>query len=869
MIDFTGVVLSMRILSAVSRQRVTAVNLLALCCFPGVALAQRPGTPPADGVTQVAATHAEKAPVIDGRDDDAVWQHATAMTDFRVARPSEGAKPGVRTEARFAYDAHYLYVFVRAFDPHPDSIVSLLARRDAMTPSDEIMVVVDSYHDRRTGYEFWVNPAGVKLDQAVSQDGNEDPAWDGIWDVATRTDSLGWTAEFRLPLSQMRYVASASNTFGIGVWRIVERTTEQSTWPLYRVSRPGFMSQLGELTGLDGLEAPHRVEVAPYGVARNISMPNGNGFNRAQRFEAGADFKLGVGSGMMVTGTVNPDFGQVEADPAVLNLSAFETFFPEQRPFFVEGSGLFQFNVDCSAVNCNNEQLFYSRRIGRAPQLGGSYGDATSPTATTILGAAKLTGQPAPGLTIGVIDAVTQRETGVAGATIEPTTNYSVVRATQDFNGGASGIGLMLTGVNRSLDQWTQSALDNEAYSGALEFRYGFLNRRYQISGSLDLSRVAGSAAAIAAIQRDPVHLYQRPDGPLVYDSLSTSLTGDAEEIHIGKTSGRRLMFETSYLRRSPGFEINDLGFLLQADQQSWNNWAGLTFNHPNRAFLSLRWNFNWWQYWSAAGLPTERAANTNTHIQLANRWWLHAGGTVGQVGTTWCDRCARGGPAVRQDPYIAPWVQIQGDDRHRLIPSLAANYYESSNGRNSSLSVSPQLKLNVSSRVSANFGVSASNNVTDNQYYGTFTDGTGAPHYTFAHLDQQTVSLTADLGYTFTPALTVQWHLEPFISRGTFTNLREIGDAGAADYDARYRPYADTSLTNNLGGVDSKQFNSNMVVRWEYRPGSTLFLVWTQGRNSFDPQAGPDGVRGDLRDLFRLRADNTFLVKVSYWLGQ
>jgi hypothetical protein len=817
----------------------------------------------------ISATRATQPPVIDGRDDDPVWQSAPAITQFRVFRPIEDGDPKFRTAAKVAFDAHYLYVLVRAFDPHPDSIVGLLARRDAQTPSDLISIFIDSFHDRRTGYEFDVNPVGVKTDYAIYQDGSEDIAWNGIWDVATRVDSLGWIAEFRFPLSQLRHANRQTATFGFAISRMVERATEQSSWPLYRVSRPGLASQLGDLTGLENLAPPRRLEIAPYVVTKNLSVPTATGYDRGQRLDVGADVKVAVASNLTLTGTVNPDFGQVEADPAVLNLTAFETFFPEQRPFFVEGNGLFQFSVDCSQVNCNNEQLFYSRRIGRAPQLAGQYGDANSPSATPILGAAKLTGQVGAGLSVGLIDAVTRREGGVGSSTIEPATNYAVLRATQDFRAGASGVGLMFTGVDRDLDSWTSPFLHREAYVGALEFRHQFLGRRYQLSGSLDWSRVVGSAAAIASTQLDPVHLYQRPDGPLSFDSTRTSLTGDAEELKFAKIGGERVMFETSYLRRSPGFEINDLGYLRQADQQSWNNWIGLFFNHPNAVYQRLQWNFNWWQYWTAAGLPTERAANTNVHTQFKNRWWLHAGGTLGQLGNTWCDRCARGGPAVRQDPYLAPWINIQGDDRHRLIPSVSANYLESSSGRNTSLSLSPQVTLNASTRLAATIGANVETDHLDSQWYNLFTDASGTQHYTFAHLNQQTLSFTANLGYTITPALSIQWYLQPFVSRGTYANIRELANPGAASYDFRYRPYADTSVTNNPGGVDSKQFNSNLVVRWEYRPGSTLFVVWMQGRNDFQPVAGPDGLSGDFRNLLDLRADDTFLVKFSYWLNR
>jgi hypothetical protein len=849
--------------------RLLILNVAALLLLPRVSTAQRGSSGPVitAEIHDVAATRAAKPPVIDGRDDDAVWHLAPVISGFRVVRPTEDADPKFRTEARVGYDAEYLYVFVRAFDPHPDSIVGLLARRDVATPSDLLTVMIDSYHDRRSGYEFTVNPVGVKTDYAISQDFNEDIAWDGIWDVATRVDSLGWTAEFRLSLSQLRHAVTLHNTFGVEIWRTIERTGEQVSWPLYRVSHSGFVSQFGNLTGLDSLAAPRRTELAPYVVTKNMSVPTAGGFGRDQRFAVGADVKFAVASNLTFTGTANPDFGQVEADPAVLNLSAFETFFQERRPFFVEGNSLFRFDVNCSAVNCSNEQLFYSRRIGRAPQLGDQYGGASSPIATTILGAGKLTGRLAGGLSIGAIDAVTQRVGGVGNATIEPATNYSVLRLTQDLNGGTSGIGVMFTGVNRALDAWSTPVLHREAYTGALQFRHQFLGRRFELSGSLDLTHVAGSAAAIAATQLDPVHLYQRPDGAVTFDSTRTSLDGDAEEVHFGKISGEHLMFETSYLRRSPGFEINDIGYLRQADQQSWNNWIGLSFNRPTALYRSLRWNMNWWQYWSAAGLPTEAALNTNLHLQFRNHIFLNAGGTIGQLGNTWCDRCARGGPAVRQDAYISPWISIQGDDRHRVIPSLSANYFESSGGRNSSLDIAPQLTLNVSTRLTASIGADVNTNVSDNQWYGAYAGATGGTHYTFAHLDQKTLSLTADLGYTFTPALSLQWHLQPFVSQGSFTNIRELANPAASNYDARYQPYADTAVTHHLGGVDAKQFNSNVVMRWEYRPGSTLFVVWTQGRNDFQPLAGPEGIRGDLRDLFRLRADNTFLVKFSYWL--
>src|SRR5437763_6510889 len=530
--------------------------------------------------TRATAVRAAVPVVIDGRDDDAVWRIAQPITQFREFQPKEDGDPRFSTEAKVAYDDRYFYVFIRAFDPHPDSILKLLARRDVRAATDQLKIMIDSYHDRRSGFEFAVNPAGVKRDYAMYNDSQEDDAWDAVWDAATQVDSLGWTAEFRIPLSQLRYVPRARSTFGFAVWRDIQRYSERVSWPVYRNSQAGISSQLGELTGLDGLPSPRLPEIAPYVVTKNVSVPAGSAFGRSQKVTGGADVKYGITSNLTLDATVNPDFGQVEADPAVLNLTAFETFFQERRPFFVQGAGIFSFRVNCSQVNCNGEGLFYSRRIGRAPQL--DYGEPGSPTATTIYGAAKLTGRLPGGQTVGVLDAVTERAASPLGETMEPTTNYAVVRTQQDFRNGESGVGMMFTAVNRNLDQWSQDVLRRSAYVGALDFRHRFLQGHYQVSGSLDLSRVAGTEQAIARTQLDPVHFYQRTGS---FDSTRTSLSGNAEELLFGKVGGGITRFETSYLRRSQGFEANDLGFLLQADQQSWNTWFGLQALHPSSIY--------------------------------------------------------------------------------------------------------------------------------------------------------------------------------------------------------------------------------------------------------------------------------------------
>ena len=836
---------------------------------PGAGASPRPAAIPAPTDSTATAARADETPVIDGKDSEKMWSQIPAITAFKQWRPNESKAPRYKTEAKIAYDESNLYVFLRAFDPHPDSIKRLLERRDSFTSSDMFWVFIDSYHDRRTGYEFGVNAAGVKTDATIYNDGNEDFAWDGVWDVATRIDSLGWTAEYRIPLSQMRYGREGEHTFGITIDRDLSRYSERESWPVLRQSKPGFVSQFGTLYGLKDLEAPRKLEAVPYVVAKNATKVDKSAYSQKTNLAAGGDLKYRIAPNLTLDATINPDFGQVEADPAVLNLSAYESFFDERRPFFVAGRGLFRFDVNCSAVNCNGEGLYYSRRIGRTPQLAGNYGETDPLQPTTIIGASKLIGRLPSGLTVGVLDAVTQRETSPGDTTFEPSTNFAVVRATQDLRKGNTTVGAMLTGVNRKLDEWSSPYLPSSAYAGAIDFRHRLFKNAYEISGSFDKSTVQGSRSTLLGIQRNGVHNFQRPDVDLPLDSTRTNLRGDAEELKFGKISGSHLNFETAYQRRSAGFEVNDLGFLRRADQVSWSTWAGFFDRKQRKYYNSFQLNNNWWQYWTTDGLALEAAYNTNMHVTLKNNWGVHGGGTIGQLGKTYDDRAARGGPALRQDSYIAPWAFIAGDDRKALVPFMSVNYFRGEGGRNYSWNLSPEVNYKVLGRFSSGLSLNWSHNVTDNQFYGRFTDAEGQ-HYTFAHLDQHTTSLTTRLNYTFTPDISLQTYLQPFVSKGTYTRVRQLSSNPRADaYDDRYAPYNDPSVTNDPGGFNFMQLQSNVVFRWEYRPGSTFFAVWNSGRQQFLPGEGTENFRGNVGDLFHLHPANTFLVKVSYWLNR
>ncbi len=831
--------------------------------------ASAPAIVPPPTARRAVAALAAQAPVIDGRDDDEIWRETPAITEFREWSPSE-KEPRFRTEAKIAYDARNLYVFVRCFDPHPDSLIRLLARRDNFPNSDRVILIVDSYHDRRTGYEFGVTSAGAKYDAQVYNDGNEDGAWDAVWDVAARVDSAGWTAEFQIPLSQMHFGAGRTHTFGFAIDRDIWRYNERVAWPQISQAQSGIINQLADVSGFDDLEPPRRLEAAPYAVTKNISRVSGDRFARQQDASIGADVKYRVASNLTLDATINPDFGQVEADPAVLNLSGFETFYPEQRPFFVAGRGVFDFRVACNNVQCGSDALFYSRRIGRAPELAGVHGDTTSPAFTTILGAGKLTGRLGGGLRLGVLEAATARTSGVNGVTIEPFTNYSIVRLQQDYNGGEGTVGAMVTAVNRGLDTASAPYLHRSAYVGALDFRHRFFNKTYELSGSLDWSRVAGSAQAIAATQRDQTHGFESPDGGQALDTARTSLEGTAQEILFGKVSGKHLMFQTAYQRRSPGFEINDMGYLQRAGQQQWMTWVGIQDKTLRPLYQAFQWNWNWIQMWSTRALALERAFNTNVWVTLRNSWGLGAGGTWGQLGRTWCDVCSRGGPAVGQDPYFNWWANVNGDDRKRLVPYLNVWGFRGGAGHKEQIGLTPELDYKFGTQASGSVAVSWSRNLDGYQWYGNFTDSADVTHYTFARLSQRTVGITARFNYTISPTMTLQVYAQPFVSKGTFSGVRQLSATPKAPaYDDRYAPYADTAVTSHPGGFNFKQFRSNVVFRWEYRPGSTLYLVWTQGRQGSLGAEGTNGFAGDFADLYGLRPDNTFLVKVSYWINR
>jgi hypothetical protein len=817
-------------------------------------------------VAVARAVRAASTVNIDGLDRDDVWQKAPAVEGFRVFDPKEDAEPTMQTSARFAYDERNLYVLVRAFDPHPDSIMALLSRRDERTQSDYIRVIVDSYHDKRTGYEFMVNPAGVKRDLYLYNDTEEDLSWDAVWDVKTSIDSLGWVAEFRIPLSQLRYPKRETHTFGIGVHREVARLNERSSWPLWRRSQFGIASQLGEVQGIEGITSPRRLEVLPYSVQTNESVDRRGAFGRAQRGTLGADVKYGLSSNLTLDATINPDFGQVEADPSVLNLSAFEQFFGERRPFFLEGTGIFRFDQDCNDGQCTG--LFYSRRVGRNPQLGFLSSDPNAvPPSSTILGATKITGRLPGGLSLGILDAVTARETVGDSLTVEPQTNYFVARFNQDLRQGKSGLGAILTAVNRTLDAQSAPYLRRGAYTGGFDFRHRFGGSdNYQWSGSLLGSVVEGSQQAIARTQRSSVHFYQRPDDDVAYDSTRTSLSGYGVSTGLNKLGGGITRFWTGGWYRSPGLEINDVGFMTGVNSMGWSNWFALMFQEPHAFYRRLQINVNQWNNFLTDGTKTGIGGNINANANLKNMWFVYTG--IGRDLGSLCGSCLRGGPMLREDDATFGWFGVGGDSRKWIQPGVDFNFNRNDGGRSHSYRVGPYVNVRVASRFSTALGISHSRNTDDRQWLGNFgVIGSDTTHYTIAHLSQKTLSMTARVNFTASPTLSLQFYGQPFVSAGHYSDWREVADPRSATYGTRYRAF---TLEDDVAGnnFNFKQFRSNTVVRWEYRPGSTLFLVWAQGREQSDIDVGQFRGMRDYRNLFGAHPRNTFLIKASYWLS-
>jgi len=835
------------------------------------------------------------APTLDGHLADPAWRDAPVLGGLIQRDPDEGSPASERTEVRLLYTDSYFYIGVRAFDSEASRITAPLARRDEDVPSDWIGIQIDSYHDRRTAFEFAVNPAGVRKDIYRFNDTEEDWSWNPVWEVATNRDGDGWTAEFRIPWTQLRFAGEGQDEIGFNVYRTINRKNEMSYWrPLPR-NTTGVVSRFGDLAGLADLHRGRRLEIEPYVLGRTDLRPaSNNPFDSGTDVTGtiGGDLRATLTSRLNLTATINPDFGQVDADPAVVNLGPFESFFEERRPFFTEGVELFNFSMDRSDVS--SEQLFYSRRIGRTPQRPANPegGYAESVASTRILGAVKLTGKSAGGWSVGLLSALTAEEhartraaDGALGeAVVEPRTGYVVGRVARELRNGQTVLGAFGTLVNRHETPATMG-LRSAAYAAGLDLTHRFSHDTYRARARVAASRVTGSTEAILATQRSSVHYLQRPDiGFATLDSARTSLSGLHADAAFGKYSGGAFLWDLSAETRTPGFETNDAGF------QSWagETWAQAKVRYrwltPGKVFRRVELTSNAIRGWTYDGDRINGAHALIADVVLPSYWgisgevWHRLGGID--------PRATRGGPAIRQTGNVYAWGEVRSDDRRALRGRLAVSGWDYYGSDRTDIRLAGGLTWRASPRQEFSIEPSFEREVDDLQYLATADIG-GRPEYFIGKIRLTTAALQLRGNFTFTPDLTLQLYAEPFISSGEYVEYRRVVAPRARPYDAQFERLADDQILRGADGrvafdldrdgtpdADAGQpnfttlsFRSNTVLRWEYLPGSTAFLVWQHNRSRNTPDGRFD-LGGGVRDLFSGAGRNTLLLKLSYWMN-
>jgi len=844
---------------------------------------------------------------IDGKLDDAAWASAEPSAGFTQSYPQPGKPSPDQTEVRVLYDDAAIYVGIRMFDAHPDSIAAGLARRDATAAtgiySDWVHLIIDSYHDRRTAFRFSTTPRGVQKDVYSYNDNNEDPNWDAIWEVGTRVDSLGWVAEYRIPLSQLRFGGDATDrVWGLQVQRDIARRSERDTWSPWTPDGSGFVSRFGDVTGLTGIKVPERLEITPY-VSSTLTRAPGDDANPFYQHtdnqpKVGGDVKYGLPHGLTLSATINPDFGQVEVDPAVVNLSAFETSFPEKRPFFLEGSDVFSFGQVVRQNDYGSQTFLYSRRIGRQPQLNvpGNTEYVDIPTQTTIAGAAKVTGKAGP-WTVGLLDAVTTEQSArVIGNTglrydrpVEPLTNYFAGRLKRDFRGGATTVGTMLEHTRRDVsDSAVANALRSDATFGGVDFEHDMMKRTWILSGFAGGSLVQGSQRAIAATQRTSTHYFQRPDSALLnlsYDTTLTSLTGYIGELALAKTG--RTFGSIAVKTSSPGLELNDLG------QENRTAYTSISSFIGRQSFTAGKHLSNWTVYayqneafnYGGRGIFHGMAASGN--VTFLNQWGAGGGGSF--LPASYDDVITRGGPEGRQPESYNLNFFVNTDTRLPAVVNLFGAYSHDVLG---GFEKSAQFSLDVrpSSNVHVNFGPSWTRLHDTEQLVRTVVDplatSTYGRRYVMAALNQNTLSLDTRVDVTISPTLSFVAYVQPFVSAGKYSGYKELArpatyqfntyGVSQISYDEANAQYlidpdgtgAAPRFTVSQPDFDIRSLRGNAVMRWDYRPGSSLYFVWQQERSGFEPIGNFDG-RRDVSAIFRTVPTNVFLVKATYWIGR
>ena len=810
---------------------------------------------------------------IDGVPSEPVWGTDNVFDGFTEREPVEGSVPSMRTEVRVAYDDAAIYVAAWLYDPSPDSIVARLARRDASISADRFAVYLDPYHDRRSGYYFMVNAAGTQYDGTLSNDVDDDKLWDGVWEGKARVTAEGWTVEMRIPYSQLRFQSGDARVWGINFAREIPRRREKDFAAFRPHKASGFVSRFPELTGIDHLRTAHSIELMPYvtSQAEYLAHKPRDPFNNGSRLRGntGGDLRVGIGSRLTLNGTVNPDFGQVEVDPAKVNLTDVESFFDEKRPFFVEGASTFQFGRqgagDYWDYDWSDPLFFYSRRIGRQPQgqvPDADYADV--PVAARILGAAKLTGMITPAWSLGTLHAITNRETarlssdGLSSqAEIEPLTYYGVARGQREFGDRRVGLGLLGTAAVRSFDDpKLRDQLNGASLMGGFD-GWMFLDRSrtWVLSGWSALSRVQGDPARMIAVQRSSTHYFQRPDaGEVGVDSSATSLTGYGSRYWLNKQKGAT-QFNASVGFLSPKLDLNDLGYQDRSDVVNAHVGTGYKWTRPTRL----------WRYQSlkAAAFSTyDYAGNvTKRGVQATYYGEFHGGGDWSLAGSfnprSYNNRRTRGGPLTLNLPGYSLSTYLETDAQRRLF------YFADLSGSSSrSGSWLEDFYPGVEWKPAATFNLKLSPGWEylhdDAQFVTSHADPTAVAtygrRYVFAALDQKTASASVRLNWTFTTKLSLETYVQPFVSSAHYRDMKAL-------VAPRSYTFVPATYGDNLD-FTVRSLKGNAVLRWEYLPGSALFFVWTQKRSEYEPV----DAFSVSTELVKPHPQNIFLVKASYY---
>ncbi len=876
-------------------------------------------------VAQATLRHGEI--VIDGRLDDAAWAAATPITELVQAVPDEAKPPSQKTEIRILYDANAIYIGARMFDSlGAKGVRSALARRDQVMngdnnlTSDHIAFVFDTFRDKNSRTWFELNPDGVKGDHQ-----NGDASYDPVWEGATKIDSLGWTAEFRIPLSQLRFSRASEQVWGMQIWRTIDRRNEQDMWAFWRSNEYGGPAYFGTLEGMKVASQPRQMELVPYLTTRSkLEKPRtGDPYHSStdMNYRAGGDLKVNLTSNLTLDGTINPDFGQVEVDPASVNLSVFETTFSEKRPFFVSNSQYFStggFNCFfCS--NVSSLSLIYTRRIGRSPQLAGLLSGQSdfmeAADATTILGAGKVTGRTSQGITVGVMDALTNRETAhfrpIGGADdetleVEPLTNYFIGRLKKDFRGGSTRVGTITTMVNRSLSNPDEvTRLRSNAQAFGLDLDHHWANQEYSFNVQSALTHIGGDTAAIRSAQFSSARYFQRPGRTETSDGLfSTSFDPNRRNLYgygfysrLAKETGNWL-WEATQNWRSPGFEANDLGVLGRADYKLMMANVFRQWTTPGSWYRNLNTILGAQQQVNYEGDRNDMDYHAFVQATLKN--YMNFSTFVILHPSTYDERLTRGGPTTIRYGYNMISTNFGTDSRARVVGNIQVQYIKPvDNTEGGRVAYFPSVTLKPSSRVLLSFSPSLDIDNTAQQYVTAVTDATVAPEfagtrYVFGRLQQKTLSMDTRVNMTFTPNLTLEMFAQPFLASGKYSSFKEFAEVKSRRMNVFGRDNGSTVIINRdpqSGAVidytidpdgpgaapaftfGNQDFNLRSlrgtgVLRWEYRPGSTLYFVWTQERDGFD-QFGDFNFSRDRSALFRDRPTNIFQIKGTYWIGR